>query len=114
LIQSQRALHILAYFRRDRGVVGKLRHWVARCQRQDSEDHQANYQQGWDGEQGTAQDILAHWRPLDYVANSPTPWRFQMPLRLRQQGTCHYICVSFLRSTSAKTKHKKKEKYRYE
>src|SRR6266536_3962956 len=32
---------------------------------------------------------------------------------VRQHGTCHCICVSFLRSQSAKTKHKKKITYRY-
>ena len=34
-----------------------------------------------------------------------------MPFSLRQHGTCHCICVSFLRSTSAKTKHIKEITY---
>jgi hypothetical protein len=36
------------------------------------------------------------------------------PLSLRQRGTYHYICISFLRSQSAKTKYKRKIKYRCE
>jgi hypothetical protein len=41
-----------------------------------------------------------------------TQYRTQTPFCLRQQGTCHFICVSFLRSQSAKTKHKTKIKHR--
>src|SRR5260221_7802686 len=32
-----------------------------------------------------------------------------MPFCLRQKGICHLLCVSFLRSASAKTKHKEDE-----
>jgi hypothetical protein len=43
-----------------------------------------------------------------------TQYRLQAPFSLRQHGTFVFICVSFLRSASAKTKHEKKMKYRCE
>src|SRR5262249_29574610 len=43
-----------------------------------------------------------------------TRWPSQAPFCLRQQGTYHFICFSFFRSASEKTKNKKKRKYRCE
>src|SRR6266545_2215364 len=43
-----------------------------------------------------------------------TRCRTQTSLSLRQHGTCHFICVSFLRSASAKTHHQKRIKHRCE
>src|SRR5258706_8337805 len=51
---------------------------------------------------------------MSFLLTGLTQCRTQTSFSLRQHGTCHFICVSFLRSASAKTKHKKKIKYRCE
>ena len=53
--------------------------------------------------------IITRWRKRDDKLTGLTRSSAHVQLCLRQHDTSHFVCISFLRSQSAKTKYKKKE-----